>query len=200
MIKAYDREADAFRCFYTQVVVGEDDISDPFHFCFDHYIPVRSSHLVLTTDLVNSMKNELTEQEFRDAVDELLLHRDGKPFDVGRIAFRHWTKRAPALPEPGSRLSRGEVSNVLVDACIVCGAPPRKWSYYCNRCRRLATYRTYVNKKRAMALKAAWSKEQDGFLCAYTGVKVDEWDAGSPWAFCIDHAIPGDEDSLVVSS
>jgi hypothetical protein len=94
----------------------------------------------------------------------------------------------------------GEVSNVVVDACVVCGAPPRKWSYYCDRCRRLATYRTYVNRRRAMALKAAWCPEQDGFLCAYTGVKVDEWDVGSPWAFCIDHAIPGDEDTLVVSS
>jgi hypothetical protein len=86
---------------------------------------------------------------------------------------------------------------MLVDACVVCGAPPRKWSYNCDRCRRQATYRTYVNRRRAMAMKAAWCEERDGFLCAYTGMKVDERDAESSWAFCIDHAVPGDEGMLV---
>lgn len=52
----------------------------------------------------------------------------------------------------------------------------------------------------AMVLRATWCPEQDGFLCAYTGVKVNEWDLGSPWEFCIDHAVPGDEGTLVVAS
>jgi hypothetical protein len=53
-------------------------------------------------------ETEPTEPEFRAAVDELLLHRAGKPFDAGRIPFRFWTKRAPHhLPDPGPCLSRG---------------------------------------------------------------------------------------------
>ncbi len=86
-----------------------------------------------------------------------------------------------------------------VDACVVCGAPPRKWSYYCDRCKRLATYRTYVNRRRAMAMKAAWCEERDGFVCRYTGVRLDG-EMGRPWSLNFDHAVPGDDSAFAVAA
>ncbi len=46
---------------------------------FDHMYPVRSSRLVVCSDLSNLMRTELRPEEFRLAVAELAAHHAGAP-------------------------------------------------------------------------------------------------------------------------
>ena len=41
---------------------------------------------------------------------------------------------------------------------------------------------------------------QGGFLCHFTGVRVDEGDWGSPWFLTFDHRVPGEGGTLVVAA
>lgn len=197
---AYDKTVDGFRDHWSCVVLEERDLDDPFHLCFDHRVPVEESELVVSSELFNQMKSQLSPEEFRRAFEELAAHLDGEPFDRDCIKFEYWRHRASAPPPPPRRLQPWELATVLVDECVVCGAPPIKWSYYCTRCRRLVAWQGGPRTANARALKEAWCEEEDGFLCKYTGVRVDEDDPGSPWYISFDHAVPGDRDTLVVSA
>ena len=46
---AYDRSADGFRCHWCGVLLEEEDYADPFHLCFDHLIPEKTSELVVSS-------------------------------------------------------------------------------------------------------------------------------------------------------
>jgi len=75
---AYDPDIDAFRCHWTRVPLDELDPNDPLYISFDHLEPVREATLVVTSELVNSMKFELGPKEFPLAVRELAAHRAGR--------------------------------------------------------------------------------------------------------------------------
>jgi hypothetical protein len=53
---------------------------------------------------------------------------------------------------------------------------------------------------RQNALHASFNKELDGFLCYYTGIKLDLTGRYGPWHISFDHRTPGDEDSQVVAA
>lgn len=197
---AYDRALDAFRCHHCRVILEEEDRSDPFGLVFDHLMPTQASELVVSSALLNHMKCEFTPDEFHRAVKELAAHFDGRPFRRDRVSFEHWRRRAPAAPRPPKRLQRGELTKVIVEGCTICGAPPVRWSYFCTRCRRFALMHTRARRLHAEAMRRAWSAEAGGFLCAYTGVRVEEDDPTSPWYFTFDHATPGDNRTLVVAA
>ena len=61
-------------------------------------------------------------------------------------------------------------------------------------------WKSHVYKARGNVLKQAWSADEDGFLCHYTGVRVDEDDPGSPWYLSFDHGTPRDDGTLVVAA
>jgi len=58
----------------------------------------------------------------------------------------------------------------------------------------------YERQARRQALKEAWNRGQDGFMCRYTGVKLDENDTPDPWYLSFDHRVPGNEGTLAVSA
>lgn len=73
--------------------------------------------------------------------------------------------------------------------CKICGSPRQPNYQYCPRCKRLIG--KGVNKRlRVRALQQAWSAKDDGFLCRYTGQKLEEYDTSSPWYITYDHVIP----------
>jgi hypothetical protein len=193
---AYDRENDGFRCHLSGVLLEERDINDPYHLFFDHLIPVKASKLVACASVFNSMKNQLGPDEFRLAVHELAAHRAGKPFDRGRIEFRYWRLKAPAprAAPPGA------IGNVNVPECVVCGGPPKKWSYYCKRCLRFVWMHRGDQRIRAKALREAWDPRGGHFVCHYTGAWVSEDDPSNPWFLTFDHRVPGDRGSTVVAA
>jgi len=191
--EAYDRDLDAFRCHWSRVPLDERDPRDPFHISFDHFYPVRSSRLVVSSELLNSMKFELGPEEFPPVVRELAAHRAGAPFRRDVVKFEWWGRRAPAWPRPRGGLS-------LAGGCAVCGEARSARSRYCPRCYGLigARHRDYV--ARARALGEAWSPGERRFLCHFTGVGLEEEDSGSPWLITFGRRVPGDDGTMVAAA
>ncbi len=196
--EAYDRTCDGFRCYWSGVVLDDRDSIGPFHPCFDHLTPDRTSELVMSSELFNRLKMELTPDEFKRVTQELASHHRGKPFAKDCIAFENWRRKAHVPSGRGGR--HGKVTNVEVEACVICGHPPSHWSYYCPRCSRLIEGEHISYRQRVNAMKAAWSPAKDGFICQFTGVVLDDSDPSSPWYLSFDHGIPGDKESIIVAA
>jgi hypothetical protein len=200
LIAAYDEGLDGFRDLWSSVLLEERDRSSPFHLCFDHYVPVESSKLVVSSDLFNKMKTDLGPDEFRAAFAQLAAHYRGEPFDKRAIEFAYWRRRSPHPPRPRMRLYDEEVAYIRVDACVVCGDPPWHGSIYCARCREFIFWRGLDRARRARAMRQAWDPVAGAFVCQYTGVPVEDGDPASPWYLSFDHAIPGDPASIVIAA
>ena len=200
LVAAYDEELDGFRDHWSRVPLEESDHSDPFHLCFDHYVPVEGSRLVVSSELFNKMKTDMAPDEFLAAFAQLAAHDRGAPFDKKAIKFAYWKRHPPHPPRPRARLYREEVAYPRVDACVVCGGPPWRGSIYCDRCREFIFWRGYDRARRAAALKRTWDPKAGAFICQYTGVPVEDGDPTSPWYISFDHAVPGDPESIVVAA
>jgi hypothetical protein len=81
--------------------------------------------------------------------------------------------------------------------CFVCETLILPFFKYCPRCG------IHIDPRRerlasALALKAAFDKKTNRFICFYTGVALEETDRTSPWYLTFDHRIPGQKGDLVV--
>lgn len=76
----WDPIAGAFRCYYTDLVLTEDWGSRRSA-SWEHRTPGDESSVVLVADLVNKMKGDLTEEEFRIIVRAMARHFDEPGFD-----------------------------------------------------------------------------------------------------------------------
>lgn len=202
LIAAYDEAFDAFRCHWSRVILVLDDTNSPFHICFDHLIPRKSSTLVASSELFNEMKSDLGPEEFPRAFIELARHHRGLPFNRDFIKFIFWRERKLLLAPPmlGRRLRHEEWTSRASSECDICGHPSYKHSIYCQRCRRFVFWGGHDHLPRVKALKEAWNPELDAFICHYTGVKLDDSDPKSPWYINFDHRIPGDENTQTVAA
>lgn len=72
-----------FRCFYTGVALIENGqcCRDHRYLVFEHRIPGDEGSVVVTSALVNRMKADLTEEQFKSMVRELAKVFDGGTFD-----------------------------------------------------------------------------------------------------------------------
>ena len=191
--EAYDPDLDGFRCRYTRVPLEETDARDPFHLTVDHLVPVRSSRLVATSELLNSMKSELGPEEFPLVVRELSRHHAGRPFRRDVVAFEWWGRRMPPQPESGGAVAPA-------GACEVCGGPRTEGRDLCRRCYDIVRAGHTDFRARARALKEAWSPEEGRFLCHFTGAWLEVEDVGSPWYVAFGHRVPGDDATLVAGA
>jgi len=93
LVDAYDKAVDGFRCHYTGFLLVLDDPSSPWEYNFDHRIPGQPGDYVITCGLVNDMKSELSEEEFKKVVIELAAHFEtGRPYDRDIIKFEFWDR------------------------------------------------------------------------------------------------------------
>ena len=194
LIAAWNKILGGFVCSYTGVKLEESDTSNPWYLSFDHYIPRKRDTIVVCAAFVNNMKSNLSGDEFWAIVMEFDRHRKGAPFDPDIVKFQYWTRKAFAEPRP--KLTGRSMRLVKVDACVICGHPPARYSLYCSRCGR----RRPFQEKRLQPMKDAWNKEQDAFLDYYVGVKLDNINLDSPYYMVFDHRIPRKKGDLVVTS
>jgi hypothetical protein len=193
LIKAYDERLDAFLCAYTGVVLEEYDTSSPWYITYDHVIPGKKGDLVACAYFINTMKSDLSGEEFRAVVMEFDRHVKGAPFDREVVKFLYWHRKAKVEREPARGI---RPLKTIVPACVICGHKPISHSKYCARCKR-----RWLNfPGRAGAMKAAWNKDEDGFMDHYIGIKLDEEDLDSPFFMVFDHRIPRKKGDLVVTS
>ena len=67
--QAWDGEG--FRCHYSGVRLVEDKHQDPRYLTFDHRTPRRENDIVVAASLLNDMKSDMTEDEFKAMVIQL---------------------------------------------------------------------------------------------------------------------------------
>ena len=77
-IRTYD-----YVCHYTKRPLNLEDPKSPCYCVFDHWIPGDPHKIVLTSAFINTMKSDILEDEFWDAVFQLADYkRLGKPVDI----------------------------------------------------------------------------------------------------------------------
>jgi hypothetical protein len=96
LIEQWSADIDGFRCHYTGVKLSHDYGSRRYA-TWEHREPGDESSVVLVADLVNKMKGDMSEAEFKKLVRALARHFDEESFDES------------AFP-PDRRASEAEVS------------------------------------------------------------------------------------------
>jgi hypothetical protein len=85
LCKQWDRTVGAFRCHYTRMRLLTDPYGSRRYATWEHVIPGDESSVVLVADVVNKMKGDMREAEFRAIVRALARYFDGGQFDESSI-------------------------------------------------------------------------------------------------------------------
>jgi len=70
-----------FRCYFSNILLNEDNPKDPRYLTFDHLIPRQEDQIVLIAAVINDMKSDMDEREFKDMVVQLSSRFSGGPFN-----------------------------------------------------------------------------------------------------------------------
>jgi hypothetical protein len=81
--------------------------------------------------------------------------------------------------------------------CCICDKDVSPHSRYCARHRK-KFFNTINSDGRTTAGRDAWSEKDDGFICHYTGVKLNEDDPNDAWYVNFDHPVPGQPGKVVM--
>jgi hypothetical protein len=173
--------AKGFRCYYTGVILEERDLSSPWYITFDHRIPGKKGDLVVCAAWVNSMKNQLSEEEFKAVIIELARCREaGEPFNMAVARFEYW--RGWVSPKP------------------ICCAKTFPYSLYCPRCRNIIRRVDTDMMEHAAAAKSAWDRTKKAFICYLTELALDPSDNRDPLFLTFDHQIPRKPGTMKVAA
>ena len=88
----------------------------------------------------------------------------------------------------------------MTGRCCICAHKVfSSHSIYCRRC-YLFSRRMNQRGLHADAVKSIWKYvRKHGYVCYYTGIKLDMTDPTSPWYYVFDHRIPGDDRTVVLT-
>lgn len=197
-------------CYYTGMRLEMKDPQSPWYCVFDHWLPNNPKKIVLTSALFNAMKSDLTEKEFWYYVEQLDNCRK-KHLKVIKKPIIHWVRLYPARimrhPQEAIKLPDDlimeRVPRVLKKKCCVCGRPVtiryKSYPKYCPGCARIA-YRMDREGFTSEATKGIWNNVRKyGYVCYYTGMRLDLKNHKSPWYCVFDHWIPHDPRKLVLT-
>ncbi len=161
-------------------------IQSPWYCDFDHWIPGDPRKIVICAALVNDMKQDLSQKEFRYYVLQLDDHRR-KHTKVKKRRLIYWY-RLSCTSKTGRR-------------CYICGRPtPSRWHKFCPRCSTVAK-RLIAERYSPKTKEAVFDYlRKYGFVCYYTGMELDLFNEHSPWYLTFDHWIPNDPRRLVITS
>jgi len=88
--EAWDGEA--FRCYYSGVRLSEDNPRDPRYLTFDHRIPRREVDVVVTAAVLNDMKSDMADDEFKVMILQLASRFNGGEFDESVFNLKYWKR------------------------------------------------------------------------------------------------------------
>jgi hypothetical protein len=81
-------------CYYTKRRLDMKDPKSPWYFVFDHRIPGNDRTIVLTCALVNEMKSDMTDKEFKYYVHQLdKCFRTGAKIRARKLVY--WQRLHP---------------------------------------------------------------------------------------------------------
>ena len=86
---------ESFHCHYSGVRLVEDkeNSKDPRYLTFDHRTPRKESDVVVAAYVINDMKSDMTESEFKKMVIQLASRFKGGPFDERVFNLKHWKRK-----------------------------------------------------------------------------------------------------------
>jgi len=191
---AWDPIRKGFRCYYTDVILDENDLNSPWYLTFDHRTPGKKGDLVVCAAWVNLMKNRLSEQEFRAVIIELARCRAaGDMFDMAVAEFKYWKGSTRLGPKKHERLT--DRKSPRTGECIICSSKTFPYSPYCPICRHIV--QMYDNiKEHTAAMQAAWDPVRKAFFCCMTGLQLDLVNKDSPVYHAFDHQTPKETGTL----
>lgn len=88
--EAWDGET--FRCYYSGVRLIEDNPRDPRYLTFDHRIPRQEGDVVVTAAVLNDMKSDMADDEFKAMILQLASLFDGGEFDESVFNLKYWRR------------------------------------------------------------------------------------------------------------
>ncbi len=173
-----------YTCHFTGMPLDMKDDTGPWYCTFNHLIPGDPRKIVLTSSLLNEMKEDKTIKELWYYVLQLDDHRK-KHTKFRKKNPIHWHRLNP----PNVKECAGCGRSILI-----------KRNRYCDTCTRIAQ-RMRFKFFSHMAKKAIWAYiRKYGYVCYYTGMALDLDDEKSPWYLVFDHWKPRDSRRLVLTS
>ena len=93
-VKALKRawDGEGFRCYYSGIRLIEDNHKDPRYLTFDHRTPRKESDVVVTAAVLNDMKTDMKEDEFKAMVIQLANRFGGGSFDEKVFKLKYWRR------------------------------------------------------------------------------------------------------------
>ena len=81
-----------FRCYYSGIRLVEDNHRDPRYLTFDHFTPRQESDIVIVAQVINDMKSDMADNEFREMVLQLASYFTGGGFDERVFNLKYWKR------------------------------------------------------------------------------------------------------------
>jgi len=88
--KAWSPDARCFRCHYTGIALNTDDHHDHRYLSLEHQTPGDETKIVVVSALINRMKTDLSDREFRRMVSALARKFEGEDFDEAAFPDRNF--------------------------------------------------------------------------------------------------------------
>jgi len=85
-------DGDGFRCYYSGVRLIDDNPKDPRYLTFDHRTPRQESDVVVAAAVLNDMKSDMTEGEFKAMIIQLAGHFKGGTLDESVFKLKYWKR------------------------------------------------------------------------------------------------------------
>ncbi len=70
-----------FLCYYSQIQLAENDPKSPCYITFDHRTPRQKDDIVVAAAVLNDMKSDMDEDEFKKVILALAGFLKGRPFN-----------------------------------------------------------------------------------------------------------------------
>ena len=87
---AWDKKARVFRCHYTKIPLDTEDWRDHRYLSLEHQTPGIETDIVVVSALINRMKTDLSDREFRRIIKALARSFDDEDFDQSAFPDREF--------------------------------------------------------------------------------------------------------------
>ena len=86
-------DGECFRCHYSGVRLEEKDQHSPLYRTLDHRTPRKEGDIVIVAAVINDMKSDLSDYEFKNVINQLSAHfRNGAPVNKDIFKLKHWKR------------------------------------------------------------------------------------------------------------
>lgn len=187
-------------CYYTGIPLDMANPKSPWFCVFDHWAPHDPNKIVITSALINGMKTDLSEREFWSII-RALANFKRKHIQFRKRKLRYWDHHY-TLPDD-RMIHASQMPGRGTGFCDLCGKKLKSKMYtYCSVCVKIAIRLRQDHKRLPPeTVEDTFNYiRKNGFVCFYTGMRLDLTDPPSPWYCVFNHWKPRDKGKIVLTS